>query len=102
MQQLLAGLPRRYARSCVPCLGDELGEAYEKINPVSKRIYAAQKYRRERTDVVGVELVDADENTDGRRPEHPGQSPAEHGELAGVEVVDEDAVELLGRLACLP
>ena len=61
---------------------------------MSKRIYAAQKYRRERTDVVGVELVDADENTDGRRPEHPGQSPAEHGELAGVEVVDEDRVEL--------
>ena len=54
------------------------------------------------TDIVGVELVDADEDTDGRRPEHPGQSPAEHGELAGVEVIDEDAVELLGRLACLP
>ena len=47
-------------------------------------------------------MVDADKDTDGRRPEHPGQSPAKHGELAGVEVIDEDAVELLGRLACLP
>ena len=69
---------------------------------MSKRIYAAQKNRRKRTNVVGVELVDADKDTDGRRPEHPGESPAEHGELARVEVIHEDAVELLNRLACLP
>ena len=58
--------------------------------------------RGERTNIVRVELVDADEDTDSRRTQHPGQSPAKHGELAGVEVIDEDAVELLGRLACLP
>ena len=69
---------------------------------MSKRIYAAQKNRRKRTNVVGVELVDADKDTDGRRAERPGRDSAEDGELAGVEVVDEDAVELLGRLACLP
>ena len=102
MQQLLVGLPRRYTCSCMPCLGDEFGETCQEGNPVSKRIYAAHKTRGKRTDVVGVELVDANEDTDSSRPQHPGQSPAEHGELAGVEVIDEDAVELLGRLACLP
>ena len=64
---------------------------------MSKQIYAAQKNRRKRTNVVGVELVDADEDTDSRRTQHPGQSPAEHGELARVEVVDEDRVELRGE-----
>ena len=54
-----------------------------------------------RTDVVRVELVDADEHADGRRPEEPRECGAEEGELARVEVVDEDGVELRwARLAC--
>ena len=60
--------------------------------------------REVRTDVVGVELVNTDEHADGRRTESPFGEGAEEGELARVEVVDEERIELcearLGQCAC--
>ena len=58
-----------------------------------------RKQDRRRTDVVRVELVDTDEHTDGSRAQCPRENLSEDGELAGVEVVDEDRIELLsGRV----
>lgn len=60
------------------------------------RLYAGMEGH---TDVVRVELVDADEHSDGGRAERPGGERAEAGELAGVEVVDDDGVELCGPVS---
>jgi hypothetical protein len=47
------------------------------------------------TDVVGVELVDTHENTDGGRTECPFHEGTKHGELARVQVVNQHRVKLL-------
>lgn len=60
------------------------------------RLYAGMEGR---TDVVRVELVDSDEHGDGGRPERPGGERADAGELAGVEVVYDDGVELCGPVS---
>ena len=53
------------------------------------------------TDISCVELVHADEGRDGHAAEEPGGEWAENGELALVEVVDEDGVELWDRSASI-
>ncbi len=60
------------------------------------RVYAGMEGR---TDVVRVELVDADKDGDGGRTERPGGERADTGELAGVEVVYDDGVELRGPVS---
>ena len=47
------------------------------------------------TNVVRLELVHADEDADGREPESPVGDPAEHRELARVQVVGQDVVKAL-------
>ena len=39
-------------------------------------------------------MVDTDEYTDGGRAESPGRDGTEEGELAGMQVVDDDRVKL--------
>ena len=56
-----------------------------------------RKQDRRRTDVVRVELVDTDEHPNGGRAQCPREDLSEDGELAGVEVVDEDRIELLSE-----
>ena len=46
------------------------------------------------TDIVRVELVDADQRAHGGEAQDPGHDGSEDGELALVEVVDEYLVEL--------
>lgn len=54
-----------------------------------------QQGKKGRTDVVGLELVHADEHADGRGAEKPGRDGAEDGELARVQVVGQDVVKAL-------
>lgn len=49
------------------------------------------------TDVVRVELVDTDEGGYCRGPQRPRRDGTEDGELALVEVVDKNGVELGGN-----
>ena len=48
-----------------------------------------QSRNGKRTNVICVELVNADQNADGRGPERPGHQGTKDGELALVEIVDE-------------
>lgn len=79
----------------MPCLHDQLGEAWGACE-WGDRLYAGMEGR---TDVVRVELVDADEHRDSGRPERPGGERADAGELAGVEVVYDDGVKLCGPVS---
>jgi hypothetical protein len=54
-----------------------------------------------RTDVVRVELVDTGEDADGRRTQSPVHGRAKLRELAGVEVVDDERIELLLMVSCV-
>ena len=46
------------------------------------------------TNIFGVELVNADQHTDGRSPQNPGESWAELRELAWMYVVHQEVVKL--------
>jgi hypothetical protein len=58
----------------------------------------AQEMRKQeqatRTDIVRIELVDANEDTDSRRAERPLERLAENRPLALVDVVDQQRVKL--------
>ena len=56
-----------------------------------------QNGRGKPTNVICVELVDADQNADGRGPERPSRQGTKNGELALVEIVNEDRIELFRR-----
>lgn len=47
------------------------------------------------TNIFGVELVNANQHTDGRGPENPSKSRAELGELAWMNVVLQEIVKLI-------
>lgn len=57
----------------------------------------ASEREAKHTNIICIELVDADQNADGRGPERPGHRGAENGELALVEIVDKDRIELFLR-----
>lgn len=46
------------------------------------------------TDIFGIELVNANQHTDGRSPQNPGESWTEFRELAWVYVVHQEVVKL--------
>lgn len=46
------------------------------------------------TNIFGIELVNANQHTDGRSPQNPGESWAEFRELAWVYVVHQEVVKL--------
>ena len=46
------------------------------------------------TQIICVELVNANQNADGRGPERPGHQGTKDGELALVEIVDENRIKL--------
>ena len=47
------------------------------------------------TDILGVELVNTNQHTDGCKPQNPGKGWAEFGELAWMHVVHQERVKLI-------
>lgn len=47
------------------------------------------------TDVFGIELVNANQHTDGRRSQNPSEGRAELGELARMYIVHQETVKLI-------
>lgn len=60
----------------------------------SRRLTRHENDERKPTNVIRVELVDANQHPDGRSPECPGHQRTEDGELALMKIVDEDGIEL--------
>lgn len=80
--------------------------ATNSVKPTIRALTLERKEIRERdqgcTDVASVELVDSDEGGDGRAAEQPRCERADHGELALVQVVDEDRIKLQDeRIVCV-
>jgi len=50
-------------------------------------------YQLRKTDILGIELVNANQHTDSRGPQNPRESRAELGELAWVYVVHQERVK---------
>ena len=47
-----------------------------------------------RTDIVCVELINAHAHGERRHAQHPGKDWSERGELAFMEVIDQDGIKL--------
>lgn len=57
-------------------------------------------HRPRLTNVVGVELVHADEDTSRREPDKPHYNVTQDWEFARVQVIGQDAVETLYETSC--
>lgn len=60
----------------------------------SRRLTRHQNGKEKPTNVTCVELVNTDQNADSCGPKRPGRQGAKDRELALMEIVDDDGVEL--------